>query len=193
MKIICCDFMDYFWIDILKSLNAKSYVFIDDISFKKKLNSKIKNFKFLEKRNCIRNLYYKEKKNCPKYHKQKDFSYFFKVSSDMINRFDPNHHFSIKEKKNFFDESVNFWLKYLKHNKINIFFSKTTPHQYYDYIIYICCKKLNIKTYFFHLNYFKDRVFLHSDNHLRNKFLKINKNINLKSESEIIAKKIIQN
>ena len=58
MKIICCDFMDYFWIDILKSLNAKSYVFIDDISFKKKLNSKIKNFKFLEKRNCIRNLYY---------------------------------------------------------------------------------------------------------------------------------------
>ena len=41
-----------------------------------------------------------------------------------------------------------------------IFFFKTSPHLFYDYIIYLCCKILKIKTIFFCPNYLHSRLFL---------------------------------
>lgn len=165
MSIILCDFMDPIWIEIFQNTFSKKEkkIFIDDNNFLANLKSKkTQYYKFLLKNYCRRNLYYTNKTNTL-YHDEKFFKRFYEVSRSMIKRYDPHNQISKKEFDNLFNETVNFWLKFLKHHKVKLFLCKTSPHQFYDYIIYACCKKLKIKTSFFCLTYLKDRVFLIND------------------------------
>ncbi len=186
MSIILCDFMDPIWIEIFQNTFSKKEkkIFIDDNNFLANLKSKkTQYYKFLLKNYCRRNLYYTNKTNTL-YHDEKFFKRFYEVSRSMIKRYDPHNQISKKEFDNLFNETVNFWLKFLKHHKVKLFLCKTSPHQFYDYIIYACCKKLKIKTSFFCLTYLKDRVFLINDVDKRD--IKVPKNFENK-------KKIIHN
>lgn len=184
MSILFCDFMDEEWIKIFqKVFKNKKKIFIDDYRFKKLLKkNKINYYKFLEKRNCRRNLYFKNKnyqKKIKNYSKEFIFKRYFDIGKFMIMRFDPNRCLSDKKFKEIFNKSVHFWLNFLKKNKVLLFFCKTSPHQFYDYIIYACCKKLKIKTNFFGYTYFKDHIFLLDDIDRRDKLITkhfINKN-----------------
>ena len=71
---------------------------------------------------------------------------------------------------------------------------KTSPHQFYDYIIYACCKMLKIKTSFFCLTYLKDRIFLINDVDSREikipKSFKNKKKLNYDKEINYLISKI---
>jgi hypothetical protein len=182
MSIILCDFMDPIWIDIFKKTFPKKTkkIFIDDNNFLTSLQNKNEEYyKFLLKNYCRRNLYYSNKTTTT-HHKDKFFKRFYEISRSMIKRYDPYNHISKKEFDILFNDSISFWLRFLKHHKVSFFLCKTSPHQFYDYIIYACCKKLKIKTSFFCLTYLKDRVFLINDVDKRG--IKIPKNFKKKQK-----------
>lgn len=196
MSIILCDFMDPIWIDIFqKSFPQKTKkIFIDDDNFLTSLKSKNKKYhKFLLKNYCRRNLYYSNKIS-PPHHKKKSFKRFYEISRSMIKRYDPYNDISKKEFDILFNGTVNFWLKFLKHHKVKLFMCKTSPHQFYDYIIYACCKMLKIKTSFFCLTYLKDRIFLINDVDCREikipKSFKNKKKLNYNKEINYLISKI---
>ena len=107
----------------------------------------------------------------------------------MLARFDSDgDSFSKKEKIKFIKKSTKIWFNYLKDNKIKVFFSKYAPHLFYDYIIYLCCKKLKIKTIFFQFTYFENLQYLNDDVDNR----KINQKLKGFSDKKKIQKLILE-
>ena len=81
---------------------------------------------------------------------------------DMMSRFETNNSFSSTDKLTYIYSQFNYWHNFLISEKINFFIEFDTPHDVYDYIIYILCKYLDIKVIIFqHSSFYyqnKDKV-----------------------------------
>ena len=64
---------------------------------------------------------------------------------DMMSRFEGSQSFSNNDKVTYIYKQAFYWLNYLKFKKINCYLQFDTPHDAYDYIIYLACKYLQIK------------------------------------------------
>lgn len=186
-NILLCDFDDIFWVDIFKEiekkLNLRIHTIIDD---KEKMFPELRikniNCNFIDIRDAIKGIGLKkyEKKTNEKFLKKKIDKYKpFLI--DMMSRFDPDGcSFNDIDRAKHIKKLFIIWYNYLKKEKINIFFCKYTPHQVYDYIIYICCKILKIKVVFFNYTYFENLSFLNNDpdNRIINNKLKSSTSLN---------------
>ena len=169
-NILLCDFDDIFWVDIFKEiekkLNLRIHTIIDD---KAKIypELKLKNIKcnFFDIRDVIKGIGFKKYENkINNYFLKKEIKKYNPFLIDMMSRFDPDgRSFNNVDKSRHIKKLFLIWYNYLKSEKINIFFCKYTPHQVYDYVIYICCKILKIKVIFFNYTYFENLSFLNND------------------------------
>ena len=64
---------------------------------------------------------------------------------DMISRFEGYNSFSNNDKITYIFLQVNYWYNFLKSNEIQCYMQLDTPHDVYDYIIYLISKYLNLK------------------------------------------------
>lgn len=199
-NILLCDFDDIFWVDIFKDiekkLNLRIHTVIDD---KEKMYPELKlknvNCNFFDIKDAIKGIGFEKYEN-----KIKDNFFKKKIKKynpfliDMMSRFDPDGcSFNDADRLEHIKKLFLIWYNYLKKEKIDIFFCKYTPHQVYDYIIYICCKILKIKVIFFNYTYFENLSFLNNnpdnriiDNKLRSETsLKKIKNYINKKKGEI--------
>lgn len=176
MNVIFCDFDDVEWLPVLKKIsqirNFNHVHIIDRTKFTNESKSFFKKLSVINVSDAITNKLKVEKVKKCKINK-KYFDKNFKIYCEMIKRFDPLNSLNLKEKKKNYYKTINFWLNFLTQNKISLFFSKTTPHQVYDYIIYLCCKYLKIKTIFFGIFYLKNYCYLIQDINERNIYTKL--------------------
>ncbi len=63
---------------------------------------------------------------------------------DMISRFEGYNSFSNNDKITYIFLQVNYWYNFLKKNEIKCYVQFDTPHDVYDYIIYLISKYLNL-------------------------------------------------
>ncbi len=63
---------------------------------------------------------------------------------DMISRFEGYNSFSNNDKITYIFLQVNYWYNFLKKNEINCYMQFDTPHDVYDYIIYLISKYMNL-------------------------------------------------
>jgi hypothetical protein len=168
-NILLCDFDDVFWVDIFKGmekeLNLKIHTIID---YKEKIYPELKskeiNCNFFDIRDAAKGIGFSKYEKTIDNRFNKKLDNYIPFLIDMMSRFDPDgESFTKNEKLQHIRKLFTIWLNYLKNEKIDIFFCKCTPHQVYDYIIFICCKILNIKVLFFNYTYFENLSFLNND------------------------------
>lgn len=69
----------------------------------------------------------------------------------MLERMDPGNAFTYQERVRLYHFQIRYWLAVLDYYKPDIVVFSTTPHEVFDYILYILCKKKNIKTVMFYM------------------------------------------
>ena len=175
MKVIYSNFDELYWIDFIESMKFKNDIIpvciIDENKFLVVAKQKFKYCDYFNNFLCI-----KTKKNLDLNENFKNildnkiFKVHEKIAFNLLDRFSQNtNSFTIIEKKEIYENTIIYWYSYLTKIKPDLFFSKLPPHQFYDYIIYLCCKLLKIKTLSFFPTYFFPRVFLNNDINNRSK------------------------
>lgn len=106
---------------------------------------------------------------------------------DMMSRFEGYKSFSNNDKITYIYKQIYYWFNYISSKKINLYIQFDTPHDVYDYIIYIIAKYLKTR-----LIILQQSSFFYCDNNQNNILLrmitptndlKTGKNINQKSSS----------
>ena len=153
MKVLYNNFQDLTWISVFKELdslyNFNPTVIIDKENFLYETRKVFPGSTHINMDECPFNNKKIEDKFSITNHRI--FKAHRSIAFDLLSRFSTNHEesFSDEEKEEMYQDSIIFWYQYLKDNKFELFISKLAPHHFYDYIIYLCCKILNIKTLFF--------------------------------------------
>ena len=63
-----------------------------------------------------------------------------------FDRFDSNNSFTYRERVYYYHKMLRYWTGVLKHYKPDLVLFPTVPHMGYDYVIYMLCKEMDIKT-----------------------------------------------
>ena len=182
MNIIYSNFDDLYWIKFINELKDRKKIhpicIIDNKNFinDKKLSKQ--NCDFFDNVDCIKSkIDNKHNFANTEIFKNRIFKVHEKISFDLLDRFSQNtNSYRQDEKYEIYKNTIIFWYDYLIKKKPDIYFSKLPPHQFYDYIIYLCCRLLRIKTLCFFPTYFHPRVFLNDNINIRSKVF-LNKNV----------------
>ena len=181
------DFHDLEWFKIFKQKNLKisPVIIIDNDKFKKQIKSLFPKSNFIDQRDAVRCKNFNIEK---KHNKLKKLKKFEKIGINLLKKYLIFDNLSYNYKKQIYYKTANYWLFEIEDKKIDIFLSKTTPHHFYDYIIYYCFKALNKKTFSLNSINLPDRLYLTED--INNRKIKFNltKSIN-KSNVDIASKK----
>ncbi len=182
MKVIYSNFDEVYWLDFIESLKFNNGVvpisIIDENKFLLEAKKKFENCDYFKNFSCIKlNNDFENKQNFEKIINKNIFKVHKKIAFDLLDRFSQDtNSFNDGEKQKIYENTIYYWYLYLEKKKPDLFFSKLPPHQFYDYIIYLCCKLLKIKTLSFFPTYFHPRVFLNNDINNRSKIF-LNKKI----------------
>ena len=109
----------------------------------------------------------------------KKFSEYEAIALMMMERNDSNSNsFSHRDRVEFYHHLLAYWISKLVQKKINIVIFEEEPHQASDYVLYIVCKHLEIKTILFvrtinkmgilPMNSFEDGCLLLKENYNKN-------------------------
>lgn len=162
INVFINDFNDSEWYDIFKQKNLRinPITIVDNIELKKKIESLFPGSEFIDQRNAIKCLNFYNKKKHKKLHKLKNYE---KIGINLLKRYLIFDILPYSFKKKIFYKTANYWLFEIENKNIDIFLSKTTPHHFYDYIIYYCFKVLRRKTYSLNSINLKNRVYFTND------------------------------
>lgn len=181
MRIIYSNFDELYWIDFINKMKSKNQAtpvcIIDEEKFLLKSKKSFSDCDFFNSFNCIKTKNNFEAEKIEKSILNKSiFKAHKKIAFNLLDRFSQDtESFSAEEKQKIYENTIIYWYSYLKKTKPDLFFSKLPPHQFYDYIIYLCCKLLKIKTLSFFPTYFHPRIFLNNDINNRSKIFLNNK------------------
>jgi hypothetical protein len=76
---------------------------------------------------------------------EKSMAWAEPIIMDMISRLDSAKSISYLERKNVYRYLMAFWLNFLEETKPNLFYSRATPHEVSDFILFCLCKIKNIR------------------------------------------------
>ena len=68
------------------------------------------------------------------------FDKHLSIIVDMMGRFETYKHFSHSDKTTYIYNQLYYWYKYILENKMDLYIQFDTPHDVYDYIIYLIFK-----------------------------------------------------
>jgi len=77
-----------------------------------------------------------------------DLAYHEVIALNMMDRLDVIG-LTFQERRRFYHWSLRYWSAVLDHFQPDIYFNPSTPHQVYDYVLYILCRRRGIKTILF--------------------------------------------
>jgi hypothetical protein len=153
VKVLYNNFQDLTWIEVFQKLdelnNFEPTLIIDNKNFINNSKKIFPNSFFIDMDECLLN--YKKKEEYLSIINHRIFKAHKNIAYDLLSRFSTNNEksFSVREKEELYYGTITFWYEYLRNKKFDLFMCKLAPHHFYDYIIYLCCKILNIKTLFF--------------------------------------------
>lgn len=75
-----------------------------------------------------------------------DLAYHESIIMNMMNRMDPDNSFSYQERVRLYHTQLRYWLTILNYYEPEVVVYTSTPHVVYDYVIYILCQRMGIKT-----------------------------------------------
>ncbi len=181
------DFNDSEWYDIFKQKNLKinPIIVIDNFKLKKKIKNIFPETDFIDQRNAIKCLNFQNKKEHKKLYQLKNYE---KIGINLLKRYLIFNNLTYNFKKKIFYQTANYWLFEIENKKIDVFLSKTTPHHFYDYIIYYCFKVLKKKTYSLNSINIKNKFYFTND--INDRKIKFDlKNESLNKSLQIASKK----
>lgn len=77
-----------------------------------------------------------------------DMAYHEVIAFSMMDRLDIVG-MGFQERRRFYHWSLRYWSAVLDHVQPDVYFNPSTPHQVYDYILYILCRRRGIQTILF--------------------------------------------
>lgn len=77
-----------------------------------------------------------------------DMAYHEVIAFSMMDRLDMVG-MGFQERRRFYHWSLRYWSAVLDHVQPDVYFNPSTPHQVYDYILYILCRRRGIQTILF--------------------------------------------
>ncbi len=87
------------------------------------------------------------------------FDKHLSIIVDMMGRFETYKHFSHSDKTTYIYNQLYYWYKYILENKIDLYIQFDTPHDVYDYIIYLIFKYFKKKIIIFnHHNFYHKNI-----------------------------------
>jgi hypothetical protein len=92
-----------------------------------------------------------------------DFAQYESICLRMMDRNELVDSFSYNDRIRHYHRLIRLWNTALQRFKIEVVVFQDTPHQVVDFIIYILCKRLKIKTFMFNRSFFGDRIFAVED------------------------------
>jgi hypothetical protein len=77
-----------------------------------------------------------------------DMAYHEVIAFSMMDRLDAVG-MGFQERRRFYHWSLRYWSVVLDHVQPDVYFNPSTPHQVYDYVLYILCRRRGIQTILF--------------------------------------------
>jgi hypothetical protein len=77
-----------------------------------------------------------------------DMAYHEAIAFSMMDRLDMVG-MSFQERRRFYHWSLRYWSAVVDHVQPDVYFNPSTPHQVYDYVLYILCRRRGIQTVLF--------------------------------------------
>lgn len=154
MKVLYNNFQDLTWIKVFHKLNElynfEPGLIIDKLKFINKSKNVFPNSSFFDMDECLLG-FNKKGEEYLNIINHRIFKAHRNIAYDLLSRFSTNNgkSFTDQEKEELYHKAIIFWYNYLRKKNFDIFICKLAPHHFYDYIIYLCCKILKIKTLFF--------------------------------------------
>lgn len=94
---------------------------------------------------------------------EKSMAWAEPIIMDMISRLDSAKSISYLERKNLYRYLMAFWLNFLEESKPDLFYSRATPHEVSDFILFSLCKIKNIRVLTFNHTAMPGRRILDGD------------------------------
>jgi hypothetical protein len=88
-----------------------------------------------------------------------DLSFHESIALRMMDRMDPGRSFSYQERIRLYHFLIKYWLSVLTRFNADIVVFPTSPHLIYDYILYVLCQKIGVKTAMFERTSIRGLIF----------------------------------
>ncbi|MDH3975352.1 MAG: hypothetical protein OEV42_13810 [Deltaproteobacteria bacterium] len=156
-KVIYCECFEPFWIEVAKQLE-KDYGFVPcywtgPFKVKQDIKNNFSKVIYHDSFAAMRGVPSDEFKGytlpCLNGNLLKELSFNESVALGMMNRMDPHKSFSYQDRIRLYHSQLRYWLCVLNHFSPDIVVFPYIPHVVFDYILYVLCKRENIKTVIF--------------------------------------------
>jgi hypothetical protein len=116
------------------------------------------------------------------------------ICYEMMDRMDILKTFTFKQRKNLYKYLVCYWVNLIQQTNPDLFFSKTTPHEVSDFVLFMLCKHYKIRTLLFNYLSFNGKMIVSDDYRQpwNNRLGKSNQELN-NTTNLIIDERIIDN
>ncbi|MDD5005760.1 MAG: hypothetical protein PHS93_04575 [Candidatus Omnitrophica bacterium] len=157
IRAIFAECSEPFWVDVAKHLEKEDgweiCYWIGGARVADVIKKAFPDAVFHNNMNAIRGI---RPSNCPQFTLPaldqtllQDLSIHESTVFNMLERMDPGNAFTYQERLRLYYFQIKYWLAVLDYYKPDVVVFPTTPHEVFDYILYMLCKRKRIKTVMF--------------------------------------------
>jgi hypothetical protein len=90
----------------------------------------------------------------------RDLAFEESVALTMMDRMDPGGSFALHERKRLYHTYLRYWLGVIEHYRPDLLVMPIAPHLMFDYVLYVLCLRMGIKTVMFERTGIAGQLFL---------------------------------